>query len=146
MVCHACQKFCTDGKRGSGVVLFSVLATLPGDVAGFLTNITAIDVNTSGATPIICLATAQGGGLSAYDLGATGLLSLQATHAYNPATQPVAAMSLVTVDLAGGRAILPIGLSDTKVVAYGLGTDGSLLSSAPTILTRIIHDEAAGVS
>ena len=84
---------------------------------------------------MVYLATAQGGGLSAYRVGATGALSLQATHAYSDAMHPLAATSLLTVDVAGKSALLPIGLSDTQATVYGLGADGSLLSSAPTTLS-----------
>ena len=117
------------------MVLFSISATLPGDAAGFLTNVTAIDVSDSGVTPMVYLATAQGGGLSAYRIDSTGALSLQATHAYSDAMHPLAATSLLTVDVAGKSLLLPIGPSDTHETAYGLGADGSLLSSLPTTLS-----------
>ncbi len=122
------------------MIFFKQVAMLAGDSAGFLSNITDLSVATTGTTTMLYVATAQGGGLSSYFLGANGAIGSGQHMAYSKSTMPMASTSLVEVDFPTKPAVLAIGTYDTKLQAYTLTTAGGLagttagLLSAPTDL------------
>lgn len=108
------------------MISFKQVMTLPGDPAGFLTGVTGMAILAGANSPMLYLATARGGGLSAYGIAPDGTLTLSGTESYASSSAALASTTLDSVLFRGKPALLPVGVYDTSLSIYGLNPDGSL--------------------
>jgi hypothetical protein len=108
--------------------------TIPGDSAGFLTGVTGMELLAGSGGLSLYLATARGGGLSAYGIDGSGMLTLSGTESFGSSSASLASTVLDSVLFQGKMVLLPVGAYDTSLTLYGLKADGSLTGTTAGVL------------
>lgn len=83
---------------------------------------------------MLYLATARGGGLSAYTINGDGTLTLSGTESYASSSASLASTVLDSVQFEGKMALLPVGTYDTSLTLYGVKADGGLTGTTAGVL------------